>query len=48
MVAPETYCSVSKRIEDILIKVRVISRRVGDLEECEIYLKPWGPLDEKD
>jgi hypothetical protein len=20
----------------------------GYLEECEVYLKPWGPLDEKD
>jgi hypothetical protein len=46
-VALETYCSVSKRTEDILIKVAVISRKVGDLEECEVCLKPWGSLDEK-
>jgi hypothetical protein len=41
-VALETYCSVSKRTENILIKVGVISRKVGDLEECEVYLKLWG------
>jgi hypothetical protein len=28
-VALETYCSVSKRTEDILIKVVLISRKVG-------------------
>jgi hypothetical protein len=31
-----------------LIKVAAISRKVGDLEECEVHLKLWGPLDEKD
>jgi hypothetical protein len=31
-----------------LIKVGVVSRKVSDLEKYEVYLKPWGPLDEKD
>jgi hypothetical protein len=29
-------------------KSEFISRKVGDLEKCKVYLKPWGPLDEKD
>jgi hypothetical protein len=36
----------SKRTEDILIKVGVISERLGDLEECEVYLKQRGPSNE--